>query len=94
MVARDVFEDVVDDGFFALDHLLGALDGVAVAAALEPGIVRKAERHYVQVELAGKHTRGQTIVDWSDQTAQEPNVDLVEEMDSQRLWELLQMGIE
>ncbi|NIM95800.1 MAG: nucleoside hydrolase [Anaerolineales bacterium] len=34
-----------------------APDGIAVAVALEPNIVRKSESHYVQVELAGQHTR-------------------------------------
>jgi purine nucleosidase len=63
-------------------------DGLAVAVALEPDIVRKAEMHHVQVELAGHHTRGQTTVDWYDQTGQEPNVNLVLEMDVARLWEL------
>ena len=64
-------------------------DLLAVAAALEPEIVRQVETHYVQVELAGRHTRGHTIVDWLDCTGREPNVNLVLEMDTDRLWELL-----
>jgi purine nucleosidase len=70
-----------------------APDGLAVAAALEPGIVRRAEAHYVQVELAGRHTRGQTTVDWFDQTGHEPNVNLVLEIDVTRLWELMQAAV-
>jgi purine nucleosidase len=70
-----------------------APDGLAVAVALEPDIVRRAERHYVQVELAGHHTRGQTTVDWFDRTGHEPNVDLVLELDENRLWELLQAAV-
>ncbi len=68
-------------------------DGLAVAVALEPDIVRKAETHHVQVELAGQHTRGQTTVDWFDQSGHEPNVNLVLEMDTERLWELMQAAI-
>ena len=68
---------------------LFAPDGLAVAVALEPGIVRKAEPHYVQVELAGHHTRGQTAVDWFDRSGHEPNVNLVLEMDAKRVWELM-----
>jgi purine nucleosidase len=68
-------------------------DGLAVAAALEPDIVRRAETHYVQIELAGQNTRGQTIVDWSDQSGHEPNVNLVLEMDTERLWELMQAAL-
>ncbi|MCP4536317.1 MAG: nucleoside hydrolase [Chloroflexi bacterium] len=65
-------------------------DGLAVAVALEPDIVRKAEMHHVQVELAGHHTRGQTPVDWFDQSGHEPNVNVVLEVDMERLWELMQ----
>ena len=68
-------------------------DGLAVAVALEPDIVRKAETHYVQVELAGQHTRGQTTVDWYDRTGHEPNVNLVLEMDTERLWELMRAAV-
>jgi purine nucleosidase len=74
-------------------HELLAPDGLAMAVALEPDIVRKAETHYVQVELAGHHTRGQTTVDWSDQTGNEPNVNLVLEVDAERLWELMEAAV-
>jgi purine nucleosidase len=70
-----------------------APDGLAAAVALEPGIVRRAETHSVQVELAGRHTRGQTTVDWSDRTGQEPNVNLVLELEAARLWELMQAAV-
>jgi len=68
-------------------------DGLAMAVALEPDIVHKAETHYVQVELAGHHTRGQTTVDWFDQTGNESNVNLVLEVDAERLWELMEAAI-
>jgi hypothetical protein len=56
------------------DRILGVLqtrrlrygpDALAVAVALEPDIVRKAEAHYVQVELAARHTRGHSTLDGS-----------------------------
>lgn len=75
-------------------EVLFAPDGLAVAVALEPGIVRKAETHYVQIELAGHHTRGQTAVDWFDRTGHEPNVNLVLEMDAGRVWELMLAAVE
>lgn len=74
-------------------QMLLAPDGLAVAVALEPGIVRQAETHYIQVELAGRLTRGQTTVDWFDQTGHKPNANLVLEMDAQRLWELMQAAV-
>jgi len=74
-------------------QVLPAADVLAVAVAFEPGIVRKAETHYVQVELAGYHTRGQTVVDWNDQTGREPNAHLVLEVDTERFWELMQAAV-
>jgi purine nucleosidase len=68
-------------------------DPLAVAVALEPDIVREAEKRYVQVELAGYHTRGHTTVDWLNRTGQEPNANLVLEMDTERLWELMQAAV-
>jgi purine nucleosidase len=73
--------------------VLFAPDALAVAVALEPDIVRKAERHYVQLELAGYLTRGHTTVDWSDQTGRSPNANLVLEMDAGRLWALMQAAL-
>jgi purine nucleosidase len=68
-------------------------DALAVAVALEPDVVRSAEMHYVQVELAGHHTRGQTTVDWFDQTGHKPNITLVLEVDVERVWQLMQTAI-
>ena len=81
-----------------LEQMLGykgllSPDLLAMAVALEPDIVRRAETHYVRVELAGRHTRGHTTVDWLDRTGQEPNVNLVLEMDTGRLWELLEAAV-
>jgi len=39
-------------------------DPLAMAVALEPEIVQKAETHFVEIELGGQFTRGQTVVDW------------------------------
>jgi purine nucleosidase len=65
-------------------------DPLGMAVALEPDVARVAEAHYVQVELAGQHTRGHTAVDWLDIAGQEPNVNLVLEVDMERFWELMQ----
>jgi purine nucleosidase len=70
-----------------------APDGLAAAVALEPDIVRQAQTHHVRVELAGHHTRGQTVVDWHDRTEGRPNVDLVLEVDRERFWELMQAAV-
>jgi purine nucleosidase len=77
---------------------LYAPDELAVAVALEPGIVLKSERHCVCVELAGQHTRGQTVVDWNDRTGQGSShalcaVHLALELDRERLWALMQAAL-
>ncbi|HEX9012625.1 MAG TPA: nucleoside hydrolase [Anaerolineaceae bacterium] len=69
-------------------RILLEADFLAVAAAVEPGVILKAERHAVAVERCGELTRGQTIVDWKDVTGRAPNANLVLEMDRTRLWEL------
>jgi purine nucleosidase len=68
-------------------------DLLAVAVALEPDIVRRAEPHHVRVELAGQHTRGHTTVDWFDITGQEPKTNVVLELDAGRLWELVRAAV-
>jgi purine nucleosidase len=89
----------ISRGYIAvLQQMLGrqvmvTCDPLAVVVALEPDIVRKAEKRYVQVELAGYHTRGHTTVDWLNRTGQEPNANLALEMDTERFLELLQAAV-
>jgi purine nucleosidase len=71
---------------------LMAPDLLAIAVALEPDIVLKAEAHHVQVELSGRHTRGCTMVDWADAT-KGPKVDLVLELDTERVFEMLRAAL-
>ncbi|HSB02718.1 MAG TPA: nucleoside hydrolase [Anaerolineales bacterium] len=69
-------------------------DPLAMAVALEPGIVRRVESRYVKVELAGQLTRGQTVVDWFGLTGNSPNATWVLEIDRQRYQELLCLSLE
>jgi purine nucleosidase len=68
---------------------LFAPDSIAMAVAIEPEIVTSEEKHFIQVEVAHGHTRGQTTVDWLDQAGVEPNARMVLAIDMSRLWELL-----
>ena len=43
--------------------------------------------------LAGDPPVGHTTVDWLNRTGQEPNANLVLEMDTERFWELLQAAV-
>jgi purine nucleosidase len=94
----EFFRRITYHSIEVLEQILGRKtlmepDLLAVAAALEPDIVRQAETHYVRVELAGTHTRGLTTVDWFDRTGQEPNVELALELDTERVWEMLQATV-
>ena len=65
-----------------------AADPLAMAVAVEPGIVTRSERRHVTVELAGPSTHGQTTVDWFGFGGGTPNADVVLEVDGDRFWEL------
>jgi purine nucleosidase len=54
-----------------------AADALAMAVALDAGIVAKAETRHVAVELEGSLTRGATVVDWDGRTGKAPNARLV-----------------
>lgn len=74
-------------------HGLYAPDPLAMAVALEPGLVTKAEAHFVAVEVAGAHARGLTSVDWFNLTKKPANVNLVLEVDFERFWQLMQASV-
>jgi purine nucleosidase len=80
------------EGIFGQPVLLGA-DALAMAVLLEPDIVQKADQHYLTVELNGRTTRGQTVVDWMDRGGQPANANIVLEVDQARFEELLEMGL-
>ncbi|HEY0180657.1 MAG TPA: nucleoside hydrolase, partial [Dokdonella sp.] len=61
-----------------------AADALAMAVALAPELVRRAERHHVGVELDGTLTRGATVVDWEDRLGLAANARIVLEVDQAR----------
>jgi purine nucleosidase len=73
--------------------VLAEPDPLALAVALEPDIVQRAETRYVEIELAGQLTRGQTVVDWYGLTDRPHNTHLVLEVDRGRFWELMQLSL-
>jgi purine nucleosidase len=72
--------------------LFGA-DALAMAVALEPQIVIKAEAHNVTVELSGQYTRGQTTVDWMNLSGRPASTNIIIEVDHARFLELMEMGL-
>jgi purine nucleosidase len=70
------------DGFYgAFIH-----DALAVAAALDPSLVR-TEALAVDVELGGTLTTGETVADWRRTWGRPPNVDVAVEADATRFLE-------
>ncbi|HET6431209.1 nucleoside hydrolase [Dyella sp.] len=61
-----------------------AADALAMAVAIDPAIVTRAERRHVAVELDGSLTRGATVVDWAGRSRREPNANIVLEIDAER----------
>ncbi|MEP7359250.1 MAG: nucleoside hydrolase [Anaerolineales bacterium] len=68
---------------------LFAPDPLAMAIAIEPGLVQRSELRAVTVELTGQHTRGQTTVDWTNLTGRKPNVNVILDVDGPRFFQLL-----
>jgi purine nucleosidase len=74
-------------------EVLSVADPLALAVALEPEIVQRAETRYVEIELAGQLTRGQTVVDWYGLIDRPHNTNLVLEVNRDRFWELMQLSL-
>ncbi len=61
-----------------------AADALAMAVALDPGAVTRAETRAVAIELQGALTRGTTVVDWESRLGRPANARIVFELDQAR----------
>jgi purine nucleosidase len=68
-------------------------DPLAMAVALEPGIVKRSVQRHVTVELHGTHTRGQTVIDHGGRLKRAANVEIVTELDTDAVYELFRRAI-
>lgn len=66
-----------------------AADALAMAVALDPGMVTRDETRHVAVELDGRLTRGATVVDWHKRLGGKANARIVLEVDQARFAELI-----
>jgi purine nucleosidase len=66
-----------------------AADPLAMAVMIEPEIVLECTKKFVAVELLGRYTRGMTVVDWSELSRQQPNVEIIQKVDRERFVELM-----
>jgi len=62
-------------------------DAVLAATLLRPDIVMKSQKFHANVELHGTHTRGQVVIDHLK--LKDPNVHLIEEVDTSVLMKML-----
>ena len=60
-------------------------DPTAMVVALDPTAVVKSETHYCSVELQGNYTRGQMVVDWRGISKRTPNVQIITDVDIQKI---------
>lgn len=68
-------------------------DPLAMAVALDPQIVTRAEHLHVEIELAGNFTRGQCVVDWSGLMQRPANTQIILEVDQKRFFNLMQQAL-
>jgi purine nucleosidase len=70
-----------------------AADGLAMAGALEPGIVTHGEERHVEIELDGRHTRGATVVDWDGRSGKAANARIALAVDQSRFEALVSSAL-
>ncbi|GAA0906805.1 nucleoside hydrolase [Rothia nasimurium] len=61
-----------------------AADALAMAVALDPEIITRAETRHVAIELDGRLTRGATVVDWQNRLGGTPNARVVLEVNQDK----------
>ncbi len=68
-------------------------DPTTMAVAIDPAVATEVRRLHVAIETESDLCRGQTVVDHVGVTKQEPNVDVVLEIDRDRFLELLRRSV-
>ncbi len=63
-------------------------DPLAMAITLRPELIRRSGKFYTTVELSGTHTRGQTVIDYNHMSGRAPNVNVIQALDTDGVYEL------
>ena len=63
-------------------------DPLAMAIALRPDLIRQSGKFYTTVELNGRHTRGQTVIDYTGVSGEAPNVEVIQALDTDGVYEM------
>ena len=77
---------------FPVDYV--TCDPFAVAVAIQPDIVLKEEKVFATVELQGKNTRGQMVIDWREILGEKLNVSIPVEIDMAKFKDLLIQSVQ
>lgn len=94
--AAAFFRDTIQKRFIDRtvgEQVLSEPDPLALAVVLEPDIVRRSEMRYVEIELSGQLTRGQTVVDWYGLIDHPHNAEFILEVDQERFVELMALSL-
>lgn len=77
---------------FKIDMMF-APDGLAMAVAIEPSIIKKVEIRHLSVELSAGQSRGLTIVDWFGMGGKTHNAEIIMEVDQPRFVDMMVNGL-
>lgn len=78
--------------YFHMDMIFTA-DGLAMAAALEPSVIKHKQVKHLTVELRGESTRGMTVVDWTGMGGKKPNAEIITAFDKPLYLEMIKEGL-
>ena len=63
-------------------------DPLAMAITLRPELIQESGKYFVTVELTGQHTRGQTVIDYNDISRHAANVNVIQTLDTDGVYQL------
>ena len=69
-------------------------DALAIAVALQPDLVTRAEDHHIAIELDGRLTRGAMVVDWENRSGHAANARIVLAVDQARFEALVASALD
>lgn len=69
-------------------------DALAIAVALQPDLVTRAEDHHIAIELDGRLTRGAMVVDWENRSGHAANTRIVLAVDQARFEALVASALD
>ena len=59
-----------------------------MAITLQPDLIRQSGKFYTTVELNGRSTRGQTVIDYNGISGEPANVTIIQQLDTDGVYEM------